>query len=187
MAGCHLRLWRYGRGRLRPVLGAGDAPAPRVDVDENGVVTPAEPGRWLARVSDTGGYWYEIVDAEGDPAEAAETLAPLLASLLDRERDTLRLAKQLASRYEEIELLYTISETLGRTIRLEEAAQTILSDVSDVVGARRASIFVHDEEGAILRAVAALGKDVDLLHDLSVARPQFSFSSSPSRRGSTCM
>jgi sigma-B regulation protein RsbU (phosphoserine phosphatase) len=172
MAGCRLRLWRYGRGRLRPVLGAGEAPAPRVDVDENGVVTPAEPGRWLARVSDTGGYWYEIVDAEGDPAEAAETLAPLLASLLDRERDTLRLAKQLASRYEEIELLYTISETLGRTIKLEEAAQTILIDVSDVVGARRASIFVHDEEAAILRPVAALGKDVDLLHNLGVEDPQ---------------
>jgi sigma-B regulation protein RsbU (phosphoserine phosphatase) len=168
MAGCRLRLWRYGRGRLRPVLAVTDAEPPRVRVDEAGVVTPADDTRWLEPVPDTDGYWYEIVDPDGEPRQAAETLAPLLTSLMDRERDTLHLAKQLASRYEEIELLYTISETLGRTIRLEVAAQIILSEVSDVVGARRASIFVHDEAAGLLRPVAAMGQDPGELGDLPV-------------------
>jgi sigma-B regulation protein RsbU (phosphoserine phosphatase) len=172
MARCRLRLWRYGRGRLRPVLATADVEPPRVAVDEHGVVTPIEQDRWLARIPDTDGYWYEVVDPEGDPDEAADTLAPLLSSLMDRERDTLRLAKQLASRYEEIELLYTISETLGRTIRLDAAAQKILGEVSGVVGARRASIFVHDEAGAVLRPVAALGKDVLKLQNLQVDDPE---------------
>jgi hypothetical protein len=168
MAGCRLRLWRYGRGRLRPVLDVGAVEPPPVQVDDAGVVTPTDADRWVAPVPDMEGYWFEIVEPERDPAEVAGTLAPLLARLIDGERDTLSLAKQLASRYEETELLYTISSILGRTIRLERAAETILREVSDVVGAHRASIFVHDESGGVLRPVAALGKDLELLHSIEV-------------------
>ena len=62
-----------------------------------------------------------------------------------------------ASRYEEIDLLYAISEILGQTVRLEEATQTIAREVSTVVGARRASIMVFDEAAGVLRTVAARG------------------------------
>ncbi len=48
------------------------------------------------------------------------------------------------------------------------AAQIILSEVSDVVGARRASIFVHDEAAGLLRPVAAMGQDPGELGDLPV-------------------
>ena len=37
-------------------------------------------------------------------------------------------ANELAERYEEINLLYTTSEILGRTVSLREAAATILRD-----------------------------------------------------------
>ncbi len=168
MAGCRLRLWRYGRGRLRPVLDVGRVEPPPVQVDEDGVVTSLDGERWVAPVPDTDGYWFEIVEPERDPTEVSGTLAPLLARLIDGERDTLNLAKQLASRYEETELLYTISSILGRTIRLERAAETILREVSDVVGAHRASIFVHDETGGVLRPVAALGADIDVLPSIPV-------------------
>ena len=53
-------------------------------------------------------------------------------------------ANELAERYEEINLLYTTSEILGRTVSLEEAATTILHEISETVGARRASILVHE-------------------------------------------
>ncbi|MGD2135647.1 MAG: SpoIIE family protein phosphatase, partial [Gemmatimonadales bacterium] len=96
------------------------------------------------------------------------TLNPLVARLLDRERETLALAKQLQARYEEIELLYTISEILGRTTRLESAAQTILEEVSHVVGAQRASIFLHDHAGGVLRPVASIGKPLELLEPVPV-------------------
>ncbi len=122
----------------------------------------------VARIPELQGYWFEVADARGDRGELAETIAPLLASLLDTERDTLNLAKLLAARYEEIELLYTISEVLGRTIRLETAAETILHEVANVVGARRASIFVHEEGSEVLRPVAALGMDRRLFKPMAV-------------------
>src|SRR3989449_7609758 len=41
--------------------------------------------------------------------------------------------------------IYTISDILGHTIRLDEAAGRILREVSPVVGARRATLLVLDE------------------------------------------
>ena len=80
-----------------------------------------------------------------------------MAALLDAERQRAFVAEELAGRYEEIDLLYAISEILGRTVRLEEAAQIIVREVSAVVGARRASIMVYDEPSGTLRTVAARG------------------------------
>jgi sigma-B regulation protein RsbU (phosphoserine phosphatase) len=66
-------------------------------------------------------------------------------------------ARELAERYEEINLLYTISEILGRTVAMEAAAGLILKEISETVGARRASILVHDPEREVLQPVASLG------------------------------
>ncbi|MDH3456843.1 MAG: SpoIIE family protein phosphatase [Gemmatimonadota bacterium] len=169
MTGCRLRLWRAGRGRLRPVLGTEHVDPPRVRIDEAGLVQPADDGRWLINIPELNSYWYEIVETDGDREDLAETLTPLLTRLLASEGETLALAKQLASRYEEIELLYTISEILGHTTRLEEAAPIILREVSDVVGARRASLFVHDESAGLLRPVAAIAKPIEQLEPIPVA------------------
>src|SRR5690606_15260773 len=46
---------------------------------------------------------------------------------------------------------------LGRTLSLEEAAATILREISETVGARRGSILVHDRVTDTLQCVAALG------------------------------
>jgi sigma-B regulation protein RsbU (phosphoserine phosphatase) len=93
---------------------------------------------------------------------------PLVAALLDAERQRAFLAEELTSRYEEIDLLYAISEILGQTVRLEEATQTIAREVSTVVGARRASIMVFDESAGVLRTVAARGFGVDGLPPVHV-------------------
>src|SRR5256712_354236 len=70
-----------------------------------------------------------------------------------------QVAAELSERYEEIALIYTISEILGHTIRLDEAADRILREVSTVVGARRATLLVYDAEQKMLRIVAARGMD----------------------------
>jgi sigma-B regulation protein RsbU (phosphoserine phosphatase) len=75
------------------------------------------------------------------------------------DRQSAFLSDELASRYEEIDLLYTISEVLSHTARFEDAAATILAAVSEVVGANRSSIGVLDEEGRTIRVVAARGFD----------------------------
>ena len=79
---------------------------------------------------------------------------------------------ELDARRAEIELLYTISEILGRTATLADAALAIVREVSAVVGARRASIMVHDERAELLRTVAAIGFDPAGLEPVSVEDTQ---------------
>ncbi len=136
-----------------------------------GLERQSEDGRWIAPLVGLDGYWYEVVAEPARAAAAGERLAPILAQLLSSEVDTLRLAEDLADRLEEIELLYSISEVLGDTIRLEEAAQKILHAVSNVVGARRSSIMVVDEAGRVLLPVAGFGIDLGKVKAVQVDDP----------------
>lgn len=86
-----------------------------------------------------------------------DLLLPVVSQFLQSELEVEHAASELAERYEEINLLYTITEILGRTVRLEEAAATILREISETVGARRGSILVHDRVTDTLQPVAALG------------------------------
>ncbi len=96
-------------------------------------------------------------EGEDDLRRAAPRILTVVSALLESERQRAYVAQELAGRYEEIELLYAISEIFGRALQLEEAAQIIVREVSAVVGARRASIMVFDEESGTLRTVAARG------------------------------
>ncbi|GIW50730.1 MAG: hypothetical protein KatS3mg081_0085 [Gemmatimonadales bacterium] len=131
-----------------------------------------QPEGELHPVPEVDGYFYELVAGPTGPApEMRAKLEPLLSQLLSAERETLRLGEDLASRFAEIELLYTISETLGRPIGLKAAAEIIVRELSEVVGARRASILVHDEEDGVLRPVAGFGIDVSDFPPIAVDDP----------------
>ena len=97
-------------------------------------------------------------------------LDALIAQLLRLDRQAAFVSGELASRYEEIDLLYTISEVVGHTVHFEEAAATIVRAVSEVVGARRASIAVLDPGGR-LRTVAAKGFDLAAAPEISLDDP----------------
>jgi sigma-B regulation protein RsbU (phosphoserine phosphatase) len=84
-------------------------------------------------------------------------LLPVVTHSLQSSLEVEHAASELAERYEEINLLYTISEILGRTVALEAAAGLILKEISETVGARRASILVHNTERDLLEPVASLG------------------------------
>jgi sigma-B regulation protein RsbU (phosphoserine phosphatase) len=84
-------------------------------------------------------------------------LLPVVTHYLQASLEVEHAANELAERYEEINLLYTTSEILGRTVSLEEAAKTILHEISETVGARRASILVHEPSTDTLQVVAARG------------------------------
>ena len=84
-------------------------------------------------------------------------LLPIVGQFLQSALEVEHAANELAERYEEINLLYTISEILGRTVSLEEATGRILSEISETVGARKAAVLVHDATARSLIAVAALG------------------------------
>ncbi len=98
-------------------------------------------------------------------------LLPVVTQYLQSALEVEHAANELAERYEEINLLYTISEILGRTISLDEATKTILIEVSETVGARRASVLVHDRDSDTLRAVAALGVDVSAVPPIRLDDP----------------
>jgi hypothetical protein len=69
-------------------------------------------------------------------------------------------AQQLSESWEEINLLYSIGEILGRTVNLDDAARTILNEISETVEAKRAAIYVHDSGSGLLRPIAAIGSIV---------------------------
>jgi sigma-B regulation protein RsbU (phosphoserine phosphatase) len=95
------------------------------------------------------------------PADAItrqfEFLLPVVSQRIQSALEVEHAAGELAERYEEINLLYTISEILGRTVNLEVATNRILAEISDTVGARRAAVQVYDAATKSLVAVAALG------------------------------
>ena len=95
-------------------------------------------------------------------------LLPVVSHYLQAALEVEHAANELAERYEEINLLYTISEILGRTVTLEEAASTILTEISETVGARRGSILVHDRVTDTLQAVAALGVRPESVPPISI-------------------
>ena len=87
--------------------------------------------------------WLSIgpCDPETSPGENhLRILIPVVAQILRGAQEVEHAALELAERYEEINLLYTIGEILGRTVTLEEAAATILTEISENLGARHASI-----------------------------------------------
>ena len=114
----------------------------------------------IAAVSGPRAAWLELgpcATPQADLESYMRFMLPVVAQYLQSALEVEHAANELAERYEEINLLYTISEILGRTVSLEEAARTILTEISETVGARRASILVHDPATDTLGVVAALG------------------------------
>ncbi|HVH10997.1 MAG TPA: GAF domain-containing SpoIIE family protein phosphatase [Gemmatimonadales bacterium] len=186
LAGARLRVWQVapsgtpGAGVRRLGGGRGEGKgeregeastwAPALDGGAAGqrLETPEGPA-WFEPVREAAGVWLEVgaplatppgtAAAARTPPPAPADLATLVGAMLAAERDAAQVAAELSDRYEEIDLIYTISEILGHTIRLDEAAERILTEVSAVVGARRATLLVHDPDDHVLRLAAARGMD----------------------------
>jgi sigma-B regulation protein RsbU (phosphoserine phosphatase) len=139
------------------------------DLTEGARATP-DGSSWLMPVPESIGLWLEIAGDGTRPTATprAALVAPLLERLLSSEREAERLWQELNVRYAEIDLLYAISEILGHTVRLEEAARTIIRQVSRVVKVRRASILVWDENLDQLNVVAAQGFDAHSASPISI-------------------
>ena len=115
--------------------------------------------------------WLEVKGGGGGERAAVE-LAQIVGAVMEAEEETTQVAAELSGRYEEIDLIYTISEILGHTIRLDEAANRILREVSAVVRARRATLLVHDARAHVLRLVAARGVELGEMEPIEVDDPR---------------
>jgi sigma-B regulation protein RsbU (phosphoserine phosphatase) len=114
------------------------------------------------------------LELSGCPEGREDTLADLVTKLVARAFDFSQEIRfftyELSERYEEINLLYSISETLGSLLRLDDAARVILGEVCDVLGAKRGSLWVFQPEDELLQLVAAVGGE-GLRGPLSVSDP----------------
>ena len=136
--------------------GAGDAPLAWI-TDAGPALVQAVPGPTAA--------WLMIGAAreEGAAERYLGYLVPTISQHLQSALEVEHAATELAERYEEINLLYTISEILGRTVSLEEATATILAELSETVGAKLATILTYDADADVLRPIAAIGVDAAAL------------------------
>jgi sigma-B regulation protein RsbU (phosphoserine phosphatase) len=104
----------------------------------------------------------EVSPSQRDsPAADAAFLASVVARLLHHETETRAFGTEMSERYEEIDLLYSISEILGSVISLREAAATILAAVGEVLGVERAALWVHDSAADSLEQIASVGEEGD--------------------------
>lgn len=98
------------------------------------------------------------VTGSGEAADArARFVADTVGRLLGFEHEARSTATELAERYEEINLLYTISEILASVLSLDDATQRILAQVADVLGARRATLWTPEASTETLRLRAVVG------------------------------
>jgi len=155
LSGTTLRVWRYDGRQLRPLVDEAAAPPP-----------PAV--ETLVPIPDLEGTWLQVAGGKGNGAKA---LADVIGAVLGAEKEAVQVAAELSERYEEIDLIYTISEILGHTIRLDEAAHRILREVATVVRARRATLLVHDPQADVLRLVAARGVELGEVDPVEVDDP----------------
>ena len=122
---------------------------------------PVDDQSWTAGVRHVvelaDGARYEL-EAEQD-GPSIELLAQTLRMSLTYEREAQSAARELTERYEEINLLYSISEILASVLSLPEAATRILEEVVDVLTARRASLWVYDDDDQRLHLAASVGED----------------------------
>jgi len=170
-----VRLWRAEGGLVRAVGSEEGAWWPGAELTGaagRGVGLPDGRAAWLEPVPGAPDIWLELGPDSSDDstlARRARSAAVVVARSLAGQRESTQSATELLLRYEEINLLYTISEILGRTVRLEEATHTIVQEVASVVGARRASIMVHDPERNTLKVAAAWGFEVGQLEPVPVS------------------
>ena len=136
------RLWQAASGGWAPLDPDGGEPGPGA-VDVPGAALRLElPGA-----------------ADGEAEGAAAFLGAMLARVGKHDEEMRSFSREIAERYEEITLLYSISEILGSIISLEDASATILAEVSSILGASRASLWVNDADAGRLVLAAVEGGD----------------------------
>ncbi|HEX4468782.1 MAG TPA: GAF domain-containing SpoIIE family protein phosphatase [Gemmatimonadaceae bacterium] len=174
---CEAAVWVQVDGKTIAEATSGRMPVPsELPSLADGIQTSdGEGGRQLiAAVPGPRRAWLALGPCDTPQADLGSYMRfmlPVVSQYLQSALEVEHAANELAERYEEINLLYTISEILGRTVSLEEAARTILTEISETVGARRASILVNDPETDTLSVVAALGADPAQTPSINVQDP----------------
>ena len=133
---------------------------------------PLDPVRagYLHLATVEGGVLRLAFDRLAAHEEDVARLTDAVRLAIHGEREASGAARELSDRYEEINLLYSISEISGSVLATEDAAAGILAEILDVLSARRASIWVQRAEANRLELVATVGEP-GLLGPIDIADP----------------
>ena len=175
---CEVAVWTQGSASARLQLEAAAGPAPPTTPPERLPAANEEPLEIggterviLASIPGPRRAWLALGPCSASSFELhthLKYLVPVVGTFLQSALEVEHAANELAERYEEINLLYTISEILGRTVSLTTAASTILTEISETVGARRAVILVYDELTRALEPVATQGIGEEQVTSISI-------------------
>ena len=134
-----VRLWTHGEdGGWRRVFPDGEPGGAPVASGAG----PDPDARFS--LNGAGGAPFELELVGPGSGEDLEFLGTVLEQALSHEIEARSAAHELSERYEEINLLYSISEILASFLSMEQATTRILEEVADVLGARRAALWVAD-------------------------------------------
>jgi sigma-B regulation protein RsbU (phosphoserine phosphatase) len=135
-------------GALRAVLdawAASEGCAVRVRRPDGTLVEGgAPPAGWrpVPLGGDDEPWGLEVAADAAVPAPRLTALAVAIATLVAADEELAGAARELIERYEEIDLLYRVGDLLGSTVRIEDAAGTMLRELAETIGARRAALYV---------------------------------------------
>ena len=146
-----LHLWRPNEGgelsHLYPLGEDGGEPRP----DSFHITVPTRDGPEMT---------LEVREGASEPVRSVSTVIRIaLEHLYDCSEEVRFFTYKVSERYEEINLLYSISETLGSLLPLGDASRLILTEVCNVMAARRGSLWVLDSDGEYLHLVASVGEE----------------------------
>jgi sigma-B regulation protein RsbU (phosphoserine phosphatase) len=86
-------------------------------------------------------------------ARVRDAVAPMLVS----EAEIGFFTRELAGRFEEVELLTSAGETLGSVLGIERAAARLLAETARVLDAEEADVWLSEPDGPALRRFASFG------------------------------
>lgn len=111
---------------------------------------------------DTGRVGVLVADVDGLPQSQAEAALHLLhwalTWMLERGMESRSLARETLQRYREINLLYTIGQTIGASLDADEIPDLILDEAARVIQAESGLVLLY-ENGLGLRTRSAFGPE----------------------------
>ncbi len=162
-----------GLGVQLKVLDHEDKPVLALGRETSGKNTPQQVVRVPVEVMDFRAGLVELSDGVLHGADELERFAEAVAGIL-RERlyleyEIANIADELGEKYEEINLLYQLSESLGAVFDPQKVCQIALREAVQALRVRRASVMVYDKKVGKLRIFAAVGIPEEVVQEVEVA------------------
>lgn len=102
----------------------------------------------------------QVLNEDGGTPSKLQVIADIIGEKAYSEYELENLTEELVERYNEVNLIYDISEALGAVLDPQTACNVIIEKAVDVIGVQKASVMLYDEEADRLYITAFHGFDL---------------------------